>query len=99
VSRFVATGVPIRATGRDPRADDPRWQRARERATQKAIEHFDCRDASETQILSFIHRETLRYLGEPVTQLWHGWGRTRRGLTKPEMPAELRTTTTRGGRR
>lgn len=69
---------------------DQRWQQARARASRQAVAHFACRDATDAVVLAYIHRETLRLLGEPVTALWHGWNRPRRGLAAPEMPAELR---------
>jgi hypothetical protein len=55
-----------------------------------AVGHFACRaDATEAVILGFIHRETQRLLGEPITKLWYGWGKTRDHQVKPVMPQEL----------
>ena len=90
--RPVVAQLPVQKSATDPRASDPAWVKARVRAERMAVKQFRCRaDATELIVLGYIHRETLRLLGEPVTELWYGWGRTRNHYVKPVMPRELRT--------
>jgi hypothetical protein len=89
MARFTATTGPPIKTG-DPRQTDPRWIKARADAERLAAEHFRMRsDATAPIVQAFIHRETLRNLGEQPVRVMYGWGRPVRGVVLPDIPDEL----------
>lgn len=46
-------------------------------------------DATAPMVQAFIHRETLRSLGEKPVRVMYGWGRPMRGVVLPDIPEEL----------
>lgn len=85
-----ATGLPVRRPDQDPRTNEPAWCAARQHATRLAVQHFEGRgDLTAQKVQTFIWRETLRALGEPIPTLFYGWGRTVANRVKPTVPPEL----------